>query len=66
MSQAWPAPNYNDPVTRGPALVDLAIVLYAIAFITVLARLWARLVVKFNVGLDDILVVVAMACAECQ
>jgi hypothetical protein len=66
ISQSWPAPNYNDPINRGTALIDLTIILYAIAFITVLARLWARVVVTYDVGLDDVLVVVAMACAGSQ
>lgn len=66
ISQSWPAPNYNDPVTQGTALIDLAIVLYAIALITILARLWARVVVRYDVGLDDVLVVVAMVRAGYQ
>jgi|SRR6266480_2195336 len=63
ISQSWPTPNYQDAVTQGTALIDLAIALYAIAFVTVVARLWARVVVTYDVGLDDVLVVVAMARA---
>ena len=66
ISQSWPTPNYNDPVTQGTALIDIAIALYAIAFVTVLARLWGRLVVTYDVGLDDVLVVVAMVRAGYQ
>ena len=66
ISQSWPTPNYNDPITQGTALIDLTIILYAIAFIIVLARLWARVVVTYDVGLDDVLVVVAMVCAGYQ
>jgi hypothetical protein len=66
ISQSWPEPNYNDPITRGTALIDLTIILYAIAFIIVLARLWARVVVTYDVGLDDVLIVVAMVCAGYQ
>jgi hypothetical protein len=66
ISQSWPAPNYNDPITRGTALIDVTIILYAIVFITVLARLWARVAVTYDVGLDDILVVVAMVCSGPQ
>jgi hypothetical protein len=66
ISQSWPAPNYDDPVTQGTALIELTITLYAIALITVLARLWARVVVTYDVGLDDVLVVVAMARAGYQ
>lgn len=58
--QTWPAPNYNDPVTQGTALIDITIALYAVTLVTVLARLWARVVTTYDVGLDDVLVVFAM------
>jgi Na+/phosphate symporter len=57
---SWPTPNYVDPVTRGWGDVILCVVLYALALFTVVARLWARLIIKHNAGLDDVMIVIAM------
>lgn len=56
----WPTPNYVDPVTRGWEVPIMCMVLFGIAFIVVLARLWARLVLQQNAGLDDLFIVFSM------
>jgi len=57
---SWPNPNYVDPQERGwEAPVILAIVL-GITFLVYTARMWARLVISKNAGMDDLLMSVAM------
>jgi hypothetical protein len=46
--------------TRGWELVTLVIILFSLTLITVIARLWARVRVQQNAGIDDIIVVAAM------
>jgi hypothetical protein len=46
--------------TRGWGLAILCIVLYTLATVVVLARLWARFKVRQTSGLDDALIVLAM------
>ncbi|TID24545.1 hypothetical protein E6O75_ATG02910 [Venturia nashicola] len=50
----------NPSQTRGWELVVLVVILFSITIFTVVARLWARLKVQHNAGLDDIIVVVTM------
>ncbi|KAF2101379.1 hypothetical protein NA57DRAFT_35108, partial [Rhizodiscina lignyota] len=61
--ESWPTPNYVDPHTRGWSLVILMCVLYAIALLAVVARLWARLGILHNAGADDAIIVAAMVPA---
>ena len=57
---SWPRPNYIDPETHnmtGPVF------LITVVFLTItvyLARMWARVVVAKNHGLDDLLMSIAM------
>jgi hypothetical protein len=51
---------------RGWGLVIVVIVVYTIALLTVGARLWARLVLLRNQGLDDALIVAAMVKLELE
>lgn len=57
---SWPAPNHVNPETRGPGASYALIVLLALTFIVYTARMWARLIVARNAGLDDSLMSIAM------
>jgi hypothetical protein len=57
---SWPTPNYVDPETRGQSLLVVNIILLALCFVAVAARLWARLVILHAPGLDDLLITIAM------
>ncbi|KAJ4359917.1 uncharacterized protein N0V89_000476 [Didymosphaeria variabile] len=50
---SWPAPNYIDPETHGDAGPIFVILFLALSILTYLARMWARVVVSKNAGLDD-------------
>jgi hypothetical protein len=56
----WPTPNYEDPVTRSKAVLITSCVLGAIMIAVMGARMWARVVIQRNVGLDDWIMVAAM------
>jgi hypothetical protein len=60
----WPTPNYQDPVTRGPALVIVNVILIALVMLTVAARLYTRLVIKRWFGLDDVFILVALVSVQ--
>ena len=57
---SWPNSNYINPATRdwtGPIILLTAIALSTMVFVM---RIWARLVVGRNFGLDDVLISLAM------
>jgi hypothetical protein len=56
----WPTPNYKDPVTRGPALLIVNCIFIALTIITVVARLYTRIVIKRWFGIDDIFILIAL------
>lgn len=56
----WPDPNYDNPVRRGSALVVVETCLVSLALLTLLARMYVRLVVVKACGPDDWIMVVAM------
>src|SRR4051812_2921558 len=57
---SWPTPNYEDPVTRGPALVIVNSIFVALAVSTVAARLYTRIVIKRWFGIDDVFILLAL------
>jgi hypothetical protein len=57
---SWPVPNVVDPEERGWESSILLIVVFALTFLVYIGRMWARLVVAKNAGMDDILMSVAM------
>ncbi|KAF2177469.1 hypothetical protein K469DRAFT_603311 [Zopfia rhizophila CBS 207.26] len=57
---SWPRPNYANPETRGWAVPIVLIALLTFTFIVYSARMWARLMVAKNAGLDDLLMSIAM------
>jgi hypothetical protein len=56
----WPTPNYDNPVTRGNALLVVNSVFAALATITVGLRLYTRLVIKRWFGIDDVFILFAL------
>ena len=58
----WPTPNYEDPDLAGSLEGSLAtsIILGSIAVAAVIARLWSRFRILHRVGLDDMLIVIAL------
>lgn len=57
---SWPTPNYDDPVTRGPALVIVNSIFISLATITVAARIYTRIVIKRWFGIDDVFILLAL------
>lgn len=57
---SWPAPNYVNPETRTWAGPIVLIVIASITTAVYVARMWARLFIAKNAGLDDLLMTVAM------
>jgi hypothetical protein len=49
----WPLPNYNDPPTRPLYVLLCACILGPISFAFLFARLWVRIRLQRNAGLDD-------------
>lgn len=56
----WPAPNYEDPETRGWESPIILIIMLVATIGVYVARMWARLVVAKNHGWDDIIMSLAM------
>ena len=57
---SWPTPNYDYPVTRGPALVIVNSIFISLATITVAARIYTRIVIKRWFGIDDVFILLAL------
>ncbi|KAF2622507.1 hypothetical protein BU25DRAFT_209873 [Macroventuria anomochaeta] len=57
---SWPKPNYINPEDRGWSSSIVLLVFLGITFLVYIARMWARLGLGKNAGLDDVLMSVAM------
>ncbi|KAK7402916.1 hypothetical protein QQX98_011314 [Neonectria punicea] len=57
---SWPKPNYDNPVSRGPALLIVELTIASIAIVTLMARLYVRIFKVNKSGLDDWLMLGAM------
>ncbi|KAF1996320.1 hypothetical protein P154DRAFT_498638 [Amniculicola lignicola CBS 123094] len=57
---SWPAPNYINPETKGWGGPIVLMVVLGITATIFSARVWARVVVARNAGLDDLLMGIAM------
>jgi hypothetical protein len=57
---SWPKPNYVDPEERGWEAPVVLIIFMAITLLVYIARMWARLAISKNAGLDDILISISM------
>jgi hypothetical protein len=56
----YPTPNYVNPETRGPGLIVTHSVLFPIASIIVGIRIYTRVRISKNIGLDDLFIILAM------
>jgi hypothetical protein len=57
---SWPTPNYDDPVTRGYALVVVNSIFITLVVIVVSLRLYTRLWIKRWFGSDDLFIILAL------
>lgn len=57
---SWPRPNYVDPEDRGWTSSIVLLLALGITFLVYVARIWARLSLGKNAGLDDVLMSIAM------
>jgi hypothetical protein len=55
----WPAPNYENPTTRGDALLIINIVFIILVTLSIAIRLYSRLRINRQAGMDDIMIVLA-------
>jgi hypothetical protein len=60
----WPAANYVDPPRHGPGVAIIMATLTALAVLIVCLRLWVRLRMQKNGGLDDICIVAATVSGQ--
>ncbi|KAF1914747.1 hypothetical protein BDU57DRAFT_453234 [Ampelomyces quisqualis] len=58
--QSWPLPNFKNPDERGWEAPTVLIIVMGLTFLIYIARMWARLALTKNAGLDDILMSLAM------
>lgn len=59
----WPAPDYENPTTRGPAYPIVGGVFFFFATVCVWLRLYSRWFIRRWFGLDDWLILAAYVCA---
>ena len=57
---SFPSPNYDNPVTRGNALVIVNSIFISLAVITVCMRMYTRLFLKRWFGIDDVFILLAL------
>lgn len=57
---SWPKPNYINPEDRGWSSSIVVLVFLAVTFFVYIARMWARLGIGKNAGLDDTIMSIAM------
>lgn len=56
----WPTPNYDNPHTRGEALLVLMVIFSFLVLLAVLGRFYSRLIVKNWFGWDDSMITLAL------
>ena len=56
---AWPTPNYDNPTTRGDALLVLLIFFSVLVFLAVIGRYYSRVIIKKWFGWDDAMITLA-------
>jgi hypothetical protein len=55
----WPNPDYEDPPTRGNALLIVNIIFLTLVTLSIAIRLWSRFKVKYQSGVDDVMIILA-------
>lgn len=58
----WPDANYVDPETRGSALLAINIVFIILVTLSIIIRLYSRIYIKHQSGIDDVMIVIAYIC----
>ena len=61
---SWPAPNHENPATRGPGLLITELTILPVALLCLCLRLYVRLFVVRSSGWDDWLMVGAAVCFQ--
>jgi hypothetical protein len=56
----WPVPNYHDPPTRAPVILILSCVIGPISIALLCTRLWVRVHLQRNAGVDDWLMLASL------
>jgi hypothetical protein len=56
----WPKPNHVNPEDRGWGASIVLLVVLGITFLVYVARMWARLGIGKNFGVDDTLISISM------
>lgn len=56
----WPAPNYANPETKGPALPTIVILFYALAAVALAVRLYDKVRISRRFFVEDYLIIVTM------
>ncbi|OJD11037.1 hypothetical protein ACJ73_09626 [Blastomyces percursus] len=56
----WPAPNYENPETRGPGLIIIVLLFHIIGTIMVALRCYTRTRITFSFGVDDVWILLTM------
>ena len=54
---SWPAPNYINPQTRGPALIVVELLTVFISTVCIALRLYVKARIIHSVGWDDWLII---------
>jgi hypothetical protein len=62
---SWPVANYVNPQKHGWGLAILVIILTALTIFVVSLRIWVRIRLQRNGGLDDIFIVATMVGDLC-
>lgn len=62
---SWPPANYENPETRGPALLIIQLIMLPIALIVLLLRFYVRISIMGKVESDDWFMVAAAVCFIC-
>lgn len=58
--ETWPAPNYDSPVRRGHGAFITNLVLYPLALLFLLLRVYTRVRITKSFGTDDVFILLAM------
>jgi hypothetical protein len=63
---SWPTPNYENPEQRLPFLYPINGIVFALATVAIVMRMYARVVVRRWFGWDDGLILVGWFCSLCD
>ncbi|KLJ06698.1 hypothetical protein EMPG_17809 [Blastomyces silverae] len=56
----WPAPNYENPETRGPGLIVTVLLFHIVGTLMVALRCYTRTRMTFSFGVDDVWILLTM------